>query len=178
MKIDLNRIRHDLDIPAKTVIEAMGLTPSFYYHCEKKQEIPCRYVYKAWDKIPGFYIPEDFFYYTSYTLLCNMKYYSMKQSEIAKLFNFASQGRVSYLMQENVPMYEMKEEFIKAFNPLIVPFKVDEKGNKTPITDLVPKMNFVTRRKRSAGPPGQANIKEVSESSLNGGGETEWSENE
>lgn len=174
MKIDLRAIREELGLPARTVTRAMGLTASFYYHCEKKKEIPCRYVYKAWCEIPEYPIPDDFFYYTSYVLMCNMKYHSLRQKEIAEKFNMSSQGRISDLMKENVPMYELKEEFISTFNPLIVPFKIGEDGRKHLITELVPKMNFSTRRRRSTGPPGKANIKEVSEASLENEGGTEW----
>lgn len=139
MKYDLKYARELLGLQIKDIANCLGTSPGYAGQYEKEGEIPSKYVYLLWKRIPGLPIPEDFFYYTSFSLQVNMKYHKLTQTQIGKLFNIKNQSTISNYMAENIPMYEMKELFIKNFNPLIVPLQLtyEEDGLKfIPPTDL------------------------------------------
>lgn len=149
MKIDLLGIRRSYNMNPAEFASLIGLKRAFYLNYEKREELPSKYVYKLWKQLKNFPLPDDFFYFTSFTLQVNMKYHHMTQSEAAKMFNIAGQSTLSAYLQENIPMYEKKEEFLK-FDPFIVPFEVTNPSQRKTreLTDLIPKGNFVISEKK------------------------------
>ena len=146
MKINLKKIRTQLGKTDEEFAKVLELNIATYDNYEENGELPSKHVYKLWKKYKDFPLPDDFFYYTSYTLYINMKYHNLTQTDIAKLFNICNQSTISYIMQENIPMYELKEEFNK-FNPFIIP-KVYKKKGLEDYKNLVPKRNFAQLRKK------------------------------
>lgn len=146
MKYDLYNVRTNMyQYTQEEFANLMEIALSTYLRFEKEGEIPSKYIYKIWTKIPGFPIPEDFFCFTSGTLLVNMKFHHLTQNDIKKLFGIENQSSVSMYLAKNYPMYEMKEKFLQ-FDPFIVPLemKYDEEGNMKyfPITKLIPRLIF------------------------------------
>ena len=170
MEFDLKSARASIGISSKEAADAAEMAPSFYRSYESKGIIPCKYLYQIWKKYPDYPLPEDFFYYTSFSLRCNMHYHNKSQIELAKLLGYSSQGIISNFMSENIPMYELKDIFIKAFDPLIVPCIGLGDGKVKYITDLAPKGNFM--KKRRPDKDLKANIKQLDVSELEGEGET------
>lgn len=151
MRFDLKKERIRCGMNRERAAIAAGLTKESYSGYEEKGEIPCKYAYKIWKNEPSFKLPDDFFYFTSFSLKCNMHYYGLTQKDIAKAFAIPSQSNVSMMMQENVPMYEYKEDFLRLFDPLVVPCRTEADGRLVPITELSPKGNFMARKKRQTG---------------------------
>lgn len=143
MKFDLydvrvNKYKYTIEKFAKFA----GIGKAYYAKYEKEGEIPSKYIFNLWTRLPDFPIPNDFFYYTSVTLLVNMKYHRLSQKEIAELFGLETQASVSKYTNGQYPMYEKKECFKNVFDPLIIPFILneDEEMDKFyPITDLSPR---------------------------------------
>ena len=130
--------------------EIIGITELFYKEYEKKDELPSKYVYLLWKQLESFPIPEDFFFYTSFTLKANMVYHHLTQKQIAELFDIANQSTISGYLQENIPMYEKKEYFWK-FDPFILPsilLPLEDGFETKEITDLAAKGNFILVEKR------------------------------
>lgn len=148
MRIELKKARTKLGISIEEIAKAADISESFYKQYEDKNEIPCKYVYNIWKKYPDFPIPEDFFYYTSFTLQTNMTFHHVSQDKLAKIFGYSSQGVMSRILSDNIPMYEMKDMFLEAFDPLIVPLKKNEEGYLRYMTDLVAKGNFMHGNKK------------------------------
>ncbi len=154
MFYDLEKVRNQYHLTPKQMGALMGIREVFYKKYESRNELPSKYVYMLWEKLENFPIPEDFFYFTSFTLLANMKYHNMTQKEVAEALGFANQTTISNFIQDNIPMYEKKQEFIRAFSPLIVPYAIENYETNTipeKMTDLVPRGNLMlaeTRKKR------------------------------
>lgn len=148
MLINLKEAREAINISEKEAARAAGLNPSFYKKFEEKNEIPSKYVYNIWKEYNDYPIPGDFFYYTSYTLQANMAYYHITQMDLAKMFGYASQGVISRILADNVPMYEKKDVFLKNFRPLIVPLYKKEDGRFAYITTLTARGNFMRNSKK------------------------------
>lgn len=146
MEINLKEARQVANITIKEAAKAAGINESFYKQYEEKNEIPCKYAFKIWEAFNDFPLPKDFFYYTSYTLRANMTYYDINQTEVAKIFGYSSQGAMSRILSDNIPMYEMKDLFLSTFKPLIVPMKHKGEGHLTYITALIAKGNFMSRK--------------------------------
>lgn len=160
MQFNLKKSREALGLTCDDISKAAGICLSFYKQYESQNRIPCKYVYNIWKAYPEYPLPEDFFYYTSFTLQTNMIYHNMTQTEIAKKFGFSSQGIISKFLADNIPMYELKGLFLETFDPVIIPLKRFENGELGCIKDLVPRGNFMKRtvkRKKQ----GEANIKRV-----------------
>lgn len=149
MKYDLKSMRLKLGLNYRQMEELIGFNSSLYSNYEKKREIPSKYIYLLWKNTNGqFEIPEDFFFYTSYTLLVNMKLHNLKQVDIVKMFHFRRQSTVSAILQENIPMYE-KKEYFQQFSPLYIPMTCHpDSGQLLPIKDIVPKGNFMVDKSR------------------------------
>lgn len=154
MKYDLKKVRQAYGFSMREMGNFLGFMPIYYSKYEEEGEIPSKYIYKLWLKIDDFPIPDDFFCYTSFTLIVNMKYHKLTQKEVAAMFNISSQSTISTLLTENIPMYELKEYFNK-FDPLIIPVMADKTNKDGNITDncqlihrLSVKGNFV-RAKRT-----------------------------
>lgn len=143
MKFDLYNVRvAKYNYSMREFAKCAGVGMKYYSDYEKKGEIPSKYIYNLWSRLPDFPIPDDFFYYTSTTLLVNMKYHHYSQEKIKELFNLRTQAVISKYINEKYPMYEKKECFKAAFQPLIIPFILSEEGNQDKfyqITDLIPK---------------------------------------
>ena len=153
MKYDLFSVRKAYGYTVAQFAKFTELSVSNYVIYERENEIPSKYIYKLWKKIPEFPIPKDFFYYTSATLIINMAYYSISQVEIAEIFGFSTQATVSGYLRENVPMYEKKEEFLKVFQPIIIPFIMQQEGEKDKfyqITNLKPVGNMTEKYSKMA----------------------------
>jgi len=122
MLLDIKNMRKSMGLTEKDMAEAGGIRPSTYTKYESKGEIPSKYAYRMWLSLKekGFALPMDFFYFTSYNLHLNMILNKYTQNDIVKLFKFSKQSTVSKLIQENIPMYEFKEDFYRVFNPLYV----------------------------------------------------------
>ena len=144
MVIDLISAREQCNIDKATAAHLAGLAEDVYLKYEKKGEIPSKYAYNLWKEFPNYPLPKDFFCYTSFVLLCNMKYYKLNQTDIARLFGFANQSTISNFMIENIPMYEMKEVFKKSFKPLIVPMFANANGTLSYMTNLTARGNFMS----------------------------------
>lgn len=150
MKIELRDIRKSYGMNKTDFAALMGLKEMFYSQYEARGELPSKYVYVLWTKLDDFPIPDDFFYFTSFTLLANMKYHNMTQTEIARFFDISNQSTISGYLRENIPMYEKKEYFLK-FEPFILPVIVwpfDGYYKQEEIRDLKAKGNFVLVEKR------------------------------
>ncbi|ADL36443.1 HTH domain-containing protein (plasmid) [Butyrivibrio proteoclasticus B316] len=150
MEIALREVRKSYGLTKAAFAEIIGITELFYSQYEQKNELPSKYVYLLWKSLEDFPIPEDFFFYTSFTLEINMKYHHMTQKQVAELFDIANQSTISGYLRNNIPMYEKKEYFWK-FEPFILPsILVSEKdGYATKeITDLQAKGNFILVEKR------------------------------
>ena len=153
MKYDLKKTMELLDLTFDDVSKYLGIEAPYCRKYAKLGELPSKHVYVLWKRLPGTPIPEDFFYYTSYTLQINMKYHDLKQIDIRDMFHFKNQSTVSKYMSENIPMYEMKELFIENFDPLIVPLEIKYNENNInfyPITDLVSKCNVMESFRKMA----------------------------
>lgn len=130
----------------------VGIAPIYYERYEKEGEIPSKYIYRLWLKIKGFPIPDDFFWYTSFTLIVNMKYHKLTQTQIARMFDIQNQSTISSLLSDNIPMYELKEYFHQ-FEPLIIPMQAEfdcgkDNAERHEIQELKPKGNFISVRKK------------------------------
>ncbi len=151
MKISLKEIRNSYSLTKAEFADIIGITELFYAQYEQKSELPSKYVYTLWTKLKDFPIPEDFFFYTSFTLEINMKYHHMTQKQVADLFDIANQSTISGYLRYNIPMYEKKEYFWK-FDPFIVPSILDSDDDggfvTEKITDLEAKGNFILVEKR------------------------------
>lgn len=150
MQIDVKTIRKERGMTSRAFAQVIGISESIYTRYEAKKELPSKYVFSLWQEIKDFPIPEDFFYYTSYTLYVNMKYHKMTQKEAAVFFDIANQSTMSVFLQDNIPMYEKKDYFLK-FDPFIIPQIAEDNGSQymfKPITDLKAKGNFILAEKR------------------------------
>lgn len=144
MKYDLKYTRELLGLSLEDVSKYIGLGTVYCEKYENLGDLPSKYVYLLWKRVPGVPIPEDFFYFTSYTLEINMKYHKLKQIDIRDKFHLQNQSIVSKYMAENIPMYEMKDYFLENFHPFIIPLemKYEKKQiNYYPITEMEPKYN-------------------------------------
>lgn len=166
MKYNLSEVREKYGFTMKAMGEMLGLEQVCYKKYEDIGEIPSKYIYTAWSKDNSFPVPEDFFFYTSFTMEVNMKYHKMTQRQVADAFGIANQTTVSNLMLDNIPMYEKKDTFHEVFSPLIVPrifmqkqtedamtqgsnfYPVEDTFILDDLSDLVPKGNFMLVRKR------------------------------
>ena len=142
MFCDLKKYRTEHGLSISEMADIAEMSEKHYESCEEKSNAPCKYIYKIYSKRDDFPIPEDFFYFTSYTLKCNMKYHKISQERTAELFGYSNQSTISSILSENIPMYEMKEKFGEIFDPLIIPLKMQD-GDLLPITELTPKGNFM-----------------------------------
>ena len=142
MNLNLMKYRLDSGMTTAEMAEVAGISEKYYETCERKGDIPCKYAYNIYNKRRDFPIPEDFFYFTSYTLKCNMKYHGLSQERIAEMFGYSNQSSISNILSSNIPMYEMKDKFAELFDPLIIPLKMED-GELLPITELIPKGNFM-----------------------------------
>ncbi len=119
MKYNLHKVRTEIyKMSIRKFASYCGIGSLYYKRYEDEGEIPSKYVYTLWKKLPNFPLPRDFFYFTSIALTANMKYHGMTQTEIAEMFNIRTQATISKYMTERIPMYEFKETFLK-FNPFI-----------------------------------------------------------
>lgn len=155
MKFDLAYVReHQYKMTKQDFAKYIGIGAVYYEKYEEAGEIPSKYIYKLWCRLPNFPIPSDFFYYTSQTLLMNMKFHNKKQIDMMKQFGFETQATVSNYLRDNLPMYEKKKNFQKAFKPMIVPFELTEeepgKIRFYPLTDLTPKGNMMEEYSKMA----------------------------
>lgn len=146
MELDLKKIRKSYGMSAKEFAALINMTQQFYLQYESRKELPSKYAYIFWKKLDNFPLPQDFFYYTSFTLQVNMRYHHMTQKDAAAMFDIASQTTLSIYMQDNIPMYEKKQYFEK-FDPFILPLKL-EKNNMEEITDLTAKGNLIISAKK------------------------------
>ncbi len=149
MKFELRKARKALGVSAADIAKASGIVESFYRKYEKDGCIPSKYIYKIWKEYPDYPIPEDFFWYTSYTLQCNLTYHGLTQTDAAKILGLSGQPVISKYLSENIPMYEYKDKFNKYFDPLIVPFKQNIDGSLKYITELVPAGNLKDQHRTS-----------------------------
>ncbi|WP_026658640.1 hypothetical protein [Butyrivibrio sp. AC2005] len=150
MEIALKAVRAKYGLTKAAFAKIIGITELFYSQYDDKNELPSKYVYKLWQNLKDFPVPDDFFFYTSFTMEINMKYHHMTQKQVADHFDIANQSTISGYLKENIPMYEKKEYFLK-FEPFILPsILVEGKDGyvKKEITDLQPKGNFILVEKR------------------------------
>ncbi len=150
MKISLKEIREQYGLSKTEFASLIGLKELFYSRYEYRGELPSKYVYTLWSKLDNFPVPEDFFFFTSFTLVVNMKYHGMTQKEVAEFFDISNQSTISGYLQDNIPMYEKKEYFLK-FNPFVVPAIVwpfEGHYKREEIRDLTAKGNFILAEKR------------------------------
>lgn len=132
MKFNLEKSLKETGKTPEEIAGAAGIRVRTLEEYGRRKDIPSKYAYLIWKKIPSFPIPEDFFYYTSFNLQVNMRYHRMTQGEIASLFFLGNQTHVSRLFLRNIPMYEFKPVFRKCFDPMVIAACEDGK----PITDL------------------------------------------
>ena len=137
MQFDLKKGREKINKRASEIAKAAGIGESFYRKYEKENMIPCKYIYKIWKKYPEYPIPEDFFYYTSYSLQCNLTYHNLTQKDAAKILGLSGQPIISKYLSKNIPMYEYKEAFLKSFVPFIVPYIKEKDGTLKCINELI-----------------------------------------
>ena len=149
MEFNLRKARESIGLSAKDAARAAGITESFYRKNEKDRKLPCKYLYKIWKEYPEYPLPADFFWYTSFTLKCNLNYHNITQKEAAKILQVSSQALVSKYLSTNIPMYEYKEIFDEAFVPLIVPMVEKNNGSLKYMTDLEPAGNLMMRHKKN-----------------------------
>lgn len=123
------------------------IMPIYYAKYEEEGEIPSKYIYRLWLKLPDFPVPNDFFDYTSHTLMVNMKLHNMTQSQIAKMFGMSNQSTISSMLSQNIPMYELKECFHN-FQPLFIPKIKIEQDNYIAYENLVVKGNFIAKQRK------------------------------
>lgn len=148
MKFDLKAVRTKYNKTKEEFCELIGISEQSYNKYEKQGEIPSKYLLLLWKNLEDFPLPDDFFLYTSFTMLTNMKYHNMTQKDIAEWFDISNQSTISGYMTENIPMYEKKNCFEK-FDPLIIPMIRDSKDNSLKnITELKPRGNFILIEKR------------------------------
>ncbi len=131
MKYDLKTVRQQYGYSIEEMGNFMGIMPPYYNKYEKEGEVPSKYIYRLWLKLPDFPIPKDFFKYTSFVLKVNMVYHGMTQTEIAQMFGFSTQSTISSMLAQNIPMYELKEKFHN-FRPFIIPvINIDDENNES-----------------------------------------------
>ena len=150
MQLELTKIRESYGMTCSEFAKILDMSEVFYSRYEQRGELPSKYAYILWKKLKKFPLPDDFFYYTSFTLAVNMKYHGMTQKDIANFLDIANQSTISGYLQENIPMYEKKEYFLK-FDPFIIPMASTVKGGDfmlRKITDIEAKGNFVLVEKR------------------------------
>lgn len=148
MIFDLKKARKELGISAEDIAKAAGIVESFYRKYEKEGAIPSKYIYKIWQQYPKYPLPDDFFWYTSYSLQCNLTYHDLTQKDAARILGLSGQPVISKYLSANIPMYEYKEEFRKNFDPLIIPVKKGSDGSIKYITELTPAGGFKRDRNR------------------------------
>lgn len=142
MKYNLKKVRESYKYSQAQMAEFIGVSKGCYRKFEQRGELPSKYVYVYWTKLKDFPLPNDFFWYTSYTLLINMKIHKMKQADVARMFGIPRQSTISNYLGTNRPMYE-KKEYFDEFDPLYVP--VYKNGDTTAyITCLDPRGNFIS----------------------------------
>lgn len=130
MKFDLKGVRESYGLSVEEFAAYCGIMPCYYINYENGGEVPCKYIYLLWKNLPDFPLPDDFFYYTSLTLRFNMVYHNMTQIEIAKRFDTMQQTISHYITRGPILMYEMKDKFLSCFNPIIVPYTVENKNGE------------------------------------------------
>ncbi len=142
MKFDIKKVRTEqYNMSLRKFAGYCGIGPAYYKKHEEAGDIPSKYIYTLWRRLPNFPLPHDFFFFTSWSLQLNMNLHSMTQTQIAEMFGFRTQALVSKYMSENIPMYEMKEIFLK-FKPFYAPveYKQASEGFRLlPIYELTPK---------------------------------------
>ena len=151
MRYDLKSARQKCGLTCKEMSEIIGLQEMFYKRHEETGEIPSKFVYKLWREYKNIPLPEDFWYFTSFSLAVNMKYHRMTQKMVAKELGYGAQATISHILSENIPLYEKKEEFLKAFNPLIIALKIEDYSDgikPRKITELVARGNPMLAIKR------------------------------
>lgn len=152
MHYDLESVRQSYGLCEDDFAALIGKSVSRYISYEIKQEIPCKYVYVLWKKLPNFPIPDDFFHYTSFVLNVNMRYHKLKQEDVAEMFGMRQATISSYFLGTPIPMYELKELFLKNFNPFIIPcIKCKGEDNQyhlEEITELDCRGDFLANKKK------------------------------
>lgn len=152
MHYNLKPVRESYGMSVEEFAALIGRSPVRYEAYEAENEIPCKFIYMLWKKLPNFPIPDDFFHYTSFALNINMRYHKLKQEDIAKMFGMRQATVSTYFLSKPIPMYELKGKFDKCFNPMIIPCivcKTDEKGSGIKeITELECRGDFVANRKK------------------------------
>lgn len=154
MHYDLKSVRQSYGLREDDFAALIGKTVPRYMSYEIEQEIPCKYIYVLWKKLPNFPIPDDFFHYTSFTLNVNMRYHKLKQEDVAEMFGMRQATISSYLLGTPIPMYELKEKFIKNFSPMIIPCIEcksieDNQFHLEEITELDCRGDFLANHKKS-----------------------------
>ena len=120
MKYDLEKVRKTYAMTTEKFAEICGIAPYYYDIYEKKGEIPCKYIYNLKKEIQDLPVPEDFFFYSSFSLIANMKYHHMKQVEVAEKFQVMQQTISHYVTGAPFLMYEWKDKFLNTFSPFII----------------------------------------------------------
>lgn len=145
MKYNLKKVRMSYGMSTNQFSKVCGLSSTSYELYEIKKEIPCKYIYRLSQRLPNFPVPNDFLYYTSFSLDINMKYHHMTQKEAAEIFGVKQQTISRYVQGKPFLMYEWKDKFLAAFKPFIVateclsttggsktilaPIQIDDRGN-------------------------------------------------
>jgi len=133
MKIDLLKIRQNLGKTQLDMARTFGICRGKYIKSEQKGEIEDRYVYRCilndQELIVNQQLPEDFFDYTTYTLLLNLLIYNtvcgmtgkgMTQDELAKKLGY-TQPYISLMLKKFFCLYDMKEKLVELFIPYFIP---------------------------------------------------------
>lgn len=155
MKYNLREVRESYGMTIPEFAKIAGISEYCYRQYENDEEVPCKYIFALWKELNTeerkFPLPEDFFYYTSATLLINMKFYRIKETEAAKQFGVRQSTLSSFVAKEPMPMYELKEKFHETFSKLIIPYEYDrdaEEPEPKIYTDLTKRGNFVSSRRK------------------------------
>ena len=151
MKYDLKTVRESYGMSMSEFAKYAGITEYYYRRYESTGVIPCKYIYALWKSLSTsekeFPIPEDFFHYTSTTLIINMAYNRMSQWDVAKLFGTKQSTISSYCCKPPMPMYELKDKFIKAFPNMIIPYTCNGKVPEI-LQELRIRGNFVANERK------------------------------
>lgn len=154
MEYNLKEVREMYSMTITQFAKIMGISENRYRVFESENIVPCKYVYALWEELDSrkkrFPIPDDFFYYTSATLLVNLSFYHKSEIEIGNLFGIRQSTISSYVSKPPMPMYELKDKFNEVFPELIIPFTYNQ-GSKEPVifTKLEKRGNFVSNMRKA-----------------------------
>lgn len=115
---NINDRRKELGLSVQQVADALHISKQHFFNICNRGEVDVGLV-EPLCKLLKFTLPEDFYWYTGYTLEINRRFQKLKQEQVAELFGFTTPRLRKIAMSDN--LYDYKEKFHEVFKPMIFP---------------------------------------------------------